>query len=141
MRDKFATIFAANEEWRDEENRQTIMTIWNCLKRGFCRRCPRCGEAPMFVGYLAIAARCAHCGLEFEPIRADDAPAYFTISIVGHIVVSGLLVTEATLHPPSWFQAAIWLPATLILSLVLLPFVKGGVMAAIYCSRRKHRAI
>ena len=94
----------------------------------------------MFTGYLTIAKSCSQCGLAFEPIRADDAPAYFTISIVGHIVVTGLLVMESLLHPPSWVQAAIWLPATLFLSLGLLPFVKGGVMAAIYCSHRRHRS-
>lgn len=116
-------------------------TLWTCLNRGFRRRCPRCGEASMFAGYLTIAPRCTGCGLAFEPIRADDAPAYFTISVVGHIVVSGLLLMEAILHPPSWLQAAIWLPATLFLSLALLPFMKGGVMAAIYCSRRKHHTL
>lgn len=94
----------------------------------------------MFTGYLTIAKSCSQCGLAFEPIRADDAPAYFTISIVGHIVVTGLLVMESLMHPPSWLQAAIWLPATLFLSLGLLPFIKGGVMAAIYCSHRKRRS-
>ncbi len=94
----------------------------------------------MFNGYLAIADHCRACGLAYEPIRADDAPAYFTISVVGHIVVSGLLLMESLLHPPSWLQAAIWLPATLFLSLGLLPFMKGGVMAAIYCSQRKRRS-
>jgi uncharacterized protein (DUF983 family) len=112
-------------------------TIWTCLRRGLRRRCPRCGNAPMLTGYLAIAESCGRCGLAFEPIRADDAPAYFTLSIVGHIVVTGLLVMESLLHPSSWLQAAIWLPATLFLSLGLLPFIKGGVMAAIYCSQRK----
>lgn len=93
----------------------------------------------MFTGYLTIAPNCQHCSLAFEPIRADDAPAYFTISIVGHIVVTGLLLMESLFHPPSWLQAAIWLPATLLLSLALLPFIKGAVMAAIFCSQTKRR--
>lgn len=114
--------------------------LWTSLKYGFLRRCPRCGIGHMFVGYLAIAESCNACGLAFEPIRADDAPAYFTISIVGHIVVSGLLLMEAAFHPPSWLQAAIWLPATVLLSLGLLPFIKGAVMAAIHCSQHKRRA-
>jgi len=96
--------------------------------------------APIFTGYLTIAETCRHCGLAFEPIRADDAPAYFTLSIVGHIIVSGLLLTERLFHPPAWLQASIWLPATLVLCLTLLPFIKGGVMAAIYCSQRKRRS-
>ena len=90
----------------------------------------------MFKGYLAIGAQCATCGLAFEPLRADDAPAYFTIAIVGHVIVSGLLLLESYAHPPTWVQLAIWLPLTVILTLGLLPYLKGAVMAAIYCSQR-----
>ena len=93
----------------------------------------------MFTGYLAIAGNCRTCGLAYEHLRADDAPAYFTLSIVGHIVVSGLLLMERLIHPSAWLQAGFWLPATVILCLALLPFIKGGVMAAIYYSQRKRR--
>ncbi|MET1027204.1 MAG: DUF983 domain-containing protein [Dongiaceae bacterium] len=113
-------------------------TLWNCLKRGFRRTCPRCGRGQMFAGYLTIKENCPRCGLAFEPLRADDAPAYFTLSIVGHVVVSGYLTSETLLHPPAWLQAAIWLPATLIMTLALLPYVKGAVMGAIFCSQTKH---
>lgn len=90
----------------------------------------------MFKGYLTIREQCANCAQPFEPLRADDAPAYVTISIVGHIVVSGLLALEIYAHPPTWVQLAIWLPATTIMTLGLLPYVKGAVMGAIYCSKR-----
>lgn len=90
----------------------------------------------MFKGYLTIGEACASCDLPFEPLRADDAPAYFTIAIVGHIVVSGLLALESYAHPPSWVQLSIWLPTTLVMTLGLLPFIKGAVMAAIYCANR-----
>jgi len=109
----------------------------NPLLRGWRRLCPRCGEGHLFVGYLTIAERCLSCDLEFEPLRADDAPAYFTIVIVGHVVVSGLLALETYARPPTWVQLAIWLPMTLILSLTLLPFVKGAVMGAIYSTQKK----
>jgi uncharacterized protein (DUF983 family) len=105
--------------------------------RGCRRKCPRCGGASMFRGYLTIADSCAHCALPFEPLRADDAPAYFTIFIVGHIVVSGLLMLESYAHPPYWMQLAIWLPATIVMSVGLLPYLKGAVMAVIYCSSAK----
>lgn len=91
----------------------------------------------MFRGYLTIAETCANCALPFEPLRADDAPAYFTIFIVGHIVVTGLLMLESYAHPPTWVQLAIWLPATVIMSVGLLPYLKGAVMAVIYRSNAK----
>lgn len=105
------------------------------LRHGFRRRCPRCGEGRMFSGYLSVPEVCAECRLPFDPIRSDDAPAYFTIFLVGHIVVPGLLLMEQWFAPPTWLQMAIWLPATLILSLALLPYIKGGVMAAIWSSK------
>jgi uncharacterized protein (DUF983 family) len=88
----------------------------------------------MFSGYLTVPESCASCGLAFEPLRADDAPAYFTIFIVGHVIVIGLLLLEKLDHPALWLQTAIWIPLTLILTIGLLPFVKGAVMGAIYAS-------
>lgn len=105
--------------------------------RGCRRKCPRCGQGSMFRGYLTITDKCTSCDLPFEPLRADDAPAYFTIFIVGHIVVSGLLMLESYAHPPYWMQLAIWLPATIIMAVGLLPYLKGAVMAVIYCSNAK----
>ena len=88
----------------------------------------------MFSGYLTVPESCPACGLAFEPLRADDAPAYFTIFIVGHVIVAGLLALEKFEHPALWLQAAIWLPLAVVLMLGLLPFIKGGVMGAIYAS-------
>jgi uncharacterized protein (DUF983 family) len=61
--------------------------------------------------------------------RADDAPPYFTIVIVGHIVVGLVLAVEMAYRPPLWVHAALWLPLTLILTLVVLQVVKGALVA------------
>jgi uncharacterized protein (DUF983 family) len=98
----------------------------------------------MFSGYLTVPESCPACALAFEPLRADDAPAYFTIFIVGHVIVIGLLGLEKYDHPALWLQTAIWIPLTIVLTFGLLPFVKGAVMGAIYAShagrRRRHPA-
>ncbi len=104
--------------------------------RGFRRRCPRCGRGQLVAGYLTKRGRCESCGLDFEPDRADDVPADFTILNVGHFIVAGVLVTEQLFHPESWVQMAIWLPMTLVATLLLLPFVKGAVIAAIWSSKQ-----
>lgn len=104
--------------------------------RGWRRCCPRCARGSLLAGYIAMRPRCEACGLDFEPYRADDAPAYFTILVVGHIVVPGLLMMEKLLHPATWLQMAVWLPATLGLTLALLPFVKGATIAAIWASKQ-----
>lgn len=98
------------------------------LSRGFMRKCPRCGEAPVFQGYLRLVDNCAHCGLALGEMRADDFPPYATILVVGHIVVPGALMVEKYFHPSIPVQLGIWLPVTLALSLWFLPRLKGAIV-------------
>ena len=107
------------------------------LTRGLRRRCPRCGLGKMFSGYLSVRHDCESCGMEFEPLRSDDAPPYFTLFIVGHVMVSLYVAAWRFLDVPLWAQAAFWCGLTAALSLVLLPFVKGGVMAVIFSTKAK----
>jgi uncharacterized protein (DUF983 family) len=96
--------------------------------RGLARRCPNCGEARLFQGYATAKAECTACRHDLEPYRSDDIPAYFTIFIVGHLVVPALLMMERAMTPPLWLHAAIWVPATLFLALAFLPPIKGAVI-------------
>ena len=67
--------------------------------------------------------------------RADDAPPYFTIVIVGHIVVPSLMAVELIYRPPLWVHLLIWLPLTAFLSLALLPRVKGAIVGLRWAHR------
>ncbi len=102
---------------------------WSALKRGWRGRCPNCGARSLFNSYVKMAPACKACGLDFEPYRADDAPAYFTILLVGHIVVPSMLIGEQMWTPPLWVLVAVWPPLTLLLSLLFLPRIKGAVIA------------
>lgn len=100
------------------------------LFRGFLQRCPRCGHGALFARYLRVNEYCESCGLTLGKYRADDAPAYFTIALVGHLIVPLILVVEQTSQPPTWLHMAIWLPLTLGLTLAALPRVKGALLGA-----------
>ena len=102
--------------------------VWAAMKRGFLSRCPRCGEGKLFGAFLKVANNCSVCGLNFTPHRADDLPAYLVIVIVGHLVVPLALWIETEFAPPVALQLALYLPLTLILSLLLLQPVKGVVV-------------
>lgn len=106
------------------EPRDVQQAMW----RGARLRCPACGEGRLFRAYLKVADACPQCHTELHHHRADDAPPYFTIMIVAHIVVGGILAMEQAFQPADWVQAAIWLPMTLLLSLLLLPPVKGTLV-------------
>jgi uncharacterized protein (DUF983 family) len=102
--------------------------LWSAMKRGFRRRCPRCGNGKLFRAFLKVDDHCSACGLDFTPHRADDLPAYLVIVIVGHIVVPTALLIESNFAPPVALQLAIYLPLTFVLSLLLLQPVKGAVI-------------
>ncbi len=103
--------------------------LWPALVRGLRGRCPNCGRGRIFRAYLKVADRCPVCGEAFHHHRADDAPAYFVILIVGHIVMPLALAIELAYRPSYWMQFAFWLPATLALALLLLQPVKGAIVA------------
>lgn len=98
------------------------------LLRGLRCACPQCGKGRLLTEYVKMRPACERCGLEFEPYRADDAPAYFTIFIVGHLIIPSMLVLEQTLQPETWVHMALWMPLTLGLTLALLPRIKGAII-------------
>jgi uncharacterized protein (DUF983 family) len=109
--------------------------VWTAMKRGWRGRCPRCGEGKLFRAFLKVANNCSVCGLDYTHHRADDLPAYLVIIIVGHIVVPLALLIETNYAPAVALQLAIYLPLTLIASLVLLQPVKGTVVGVQWALR------
>jgi len=99
--------------------------------RGFKRTCPHCGNGNVFNGYLKVQD-CSNCSAPTSEIRADDMPPYITIFIVGHIIVPLLVVVEATYKPELWMQMAFWPTPTLLLTLLFLPYIKGGVLGLMW---------
>jgi hypothetical protein len=57
---------------------------------------------------------------------------YITILLVLHIVVPLLLVLEQTTDLQLWVYGAIVLPLATILTIVVLPLVKGGMIGVLF---------
>jgi len=98
------------------------------LRRGFFGHCPACGVGPLLKGYVKPVPRCPSCGTDLLQFRADDAPAYFTILIVGHIVIPAMLMVEMAYHPAVIVHWLLWIPLTVVLSFLLLPRIKGALI-------------
>ncbi|MEH6474992.1 MAG: DUF983 domain-containing protein [Sneathiella sp.] len=105
--------------------------------RGLAKKCPQCGTGKIFDGYIKVNHSCADCGLELHHQRADDAPPYFTMMIVLHFIVSGMLTVEKIYSPETWVHLTIWIPAAFIGALVILPHIKGALIA-VQWSRKMH---
>lgn len=122
------TVSTPTTVWTRESVAVEKRDLWSAMKRGFFGRCPRCSRGKLFRAFLKTADHCSECGLDFTPHRADDLPAYLVIVIVGHIVVPVALWVETNYSPAVWLQLAVYLPFTLIASLLLLQPVKGAVV-------------
>ena len=96
--------------------------------RGSLGECPACGSGGLFTRYLEVADKCQTCGLELAGYQADDAPPYFTIFIVGHIVIPITLIVERIYQPPLILHAAMFSVLSVIITLISLPIVKGAVV-------------
>ena len=98
------------------------------LLRGARLRCPNCGAGRLFRAYLKVDPACPACGHANGLYRADDAPPYFTILIVGHLVIAPMLAFPFILTWPLGWVLGVTLPAIFGLTLALLPRVKGAVI-------------
>ncbi len=105
------------------------------LLNGLRCRCPKCGEGKLFRAYLKVADRCSNCGEELLHHRADDMPPYIAIVIVGHIIVGLMMHLEMSYQiAPIWYVMTM-VPLALILPLVMLPSIKGAVVALQWVNR------
>lgn len=95
------------------------------LATGIKGRCPRCGEGHLFKGFLTLAEGCDSCGLDYAFADSGDGPAVLIMFPVATMVVVGWLVTDALFGWPALVHLLVWMPMTLILSLLLLRPFKG----------------
>jgi uncharacterized protein (DUF983 family) len=108
----------------------------SALSTGLRSRCPACGQAPLFEGFLTVRARCPNCGTDLSAQDSGDGPVAFIILIVGGIVVALALLTEVRYQPPVWLHLLLWLPLTVMLVLALMRPFKAILIALQYKHRR-----
>ena len=106
----------------------TPPSFFTALGRGIANRCPVCGEGKVFRGFLKVVPECAVCRAPLGQLRADDAPPYVVIFLVGHLLVPIVFWVERNYQPPMWLHMAVCLPLFAVLCTALLRPVKGGVV-------------
>ncbi len=111
-----------------EASKKSDRSVWRAMWRGALQRCPQCASGKLFRKYLKVADSCPACAEELHHHRADDAPAYITIFLVGHIIIPPILLIEIWYQPAYWLQFLSWTPLLVLLTLALLPVVKGAVV-------------
>jgi uncharacterized protein (DUF983 family) len=104
------------------------------MQRGLRGRCPNCGKGRLLYRYLKVEPVCQTCGHDLDRYPSDDGPAYFTVLIVGHVVIVPFLILWA---PLIWkAPLAILVPSALgavaLITLTALPIIKGAVVGLLY---------
>lgn len=107
---------------------ETPRPLRPALLRGWRERCPRCGGGHLYDGYLKVRTSCEFCGEELSGHRADDAPSWLTIIVVGHLLAPLILTTYQLVDLPVWAHLALWPTIAMVAVIVLLPRLKGGII-------------
>jgi uncharacterized protein (DUF983 family) len=109
-----------------------VRNTGQAVRRGLGGRCPRCGEGPLFAGYLDVSQACGNCGEPLASYRAADGPAFFTMTIVGLLLVPMLGIGFVAFRPEPVVLLA-WVTVIAgLLTLVLLRFVKGAIVGYLW---------
>ena len=108
------------------------VNVRTAMLRGLRGRCPHCGTGRLFYRYLKVSPACEACGIDLDRYPSDDGPAYFTILLVGHLIIIPILLV-----PIVWQSSpAIIVPIVVIpliaLTLIILPRTKGAVIGLLY---------
>ncbi|MDA5092814.1 DUF983 domain-containing protein [Aliiroseovarius sp. KMU-50] len=107
------------------------------VAKGLRLRCPNCGDGALLHSYLKVNDCCSECGEELFHQRADDGPAYLTILIVGHVLGIAMHILYTQFEPEPLVFALSLSVIAVISSLLLLPRMKG-LMVAYQWANRMH---
>jgi uncharacterized protein (DUF983 family) len=104
----------------------------SALRTGLRCRCPRCGEGPLFAGFLNVAERCPACGLDLQRSPAGDGSAVLLIFLAGVVVVTLAIWLTIAYQPPLWVAMVAWPAVILAVALVLMRPLKAAMVALDY---------
>ncbi len=93
-------------------------------------RCPVCGQGKLFKSYLKIADSCAICGTNFKAAETGDGPVVFVILIAGFAACTGLLISIVAWDWSAQRALMTWPAVAIVLSLILMPMLKGLMLAS-----------
>jgi uncharacterized protein (DUF983 family) len=99
------------------------------LARGLAMRCPICGRAGIFRGFIAIVPACPHCNAPLGRVRLELLPSFLTI-LLGLWVMGAVMFAAARLwHPGIVEFVAVFAPICILFELTIVRPVRGLLLA------------
>jgi uncharacterized protein (DUF983 family) len=107
--------------------------FWPVVARGARRRCPHCGEGPLFKGWFTMFDACPVCRLVYERNHGDTW--FFWILSDRIPIGAGIVLLYFGFRATTWLSAAIFLLAMVVPLIWSMPYRKGIAIALAYLSR------
>ena len=95
-------------------------------------RCPRCAQGKLFRTFIVFRSKCSACDLDYRAFNVGDGAATFLILIVGAIVTGLAMWLELTRSPAWYVHVALWVPLTIVLTVILMRVAKALLIALEY---------
>ncbi len=105
------------------------------VMNGLRLKCPNCGQGKLLHSYLKVNDECGSCHQPLHHQRADDGPAYLTILVICHIMGFALHFAWVTWRPEPLTLFLVLAVVTTTSALLLLPRMKGLVIAYQWAKR------
>lgn len=102
---------------------------------GLGGKCPRCGQGPLFAGFLKLRGACDVCALDYAKADSGDGPAVFVIFIVGFIAVALAFVARFVWFAPMGVALALSCGFAIASILALLRPLKATMIALQYANK------
>ena len=99
--------------------------------------CPKCKKGKIFKNILEIKEKCEFCKLKLSEHDCGDGPMFFAILILNIFVVSFAIITEIYFSPPLWLHITVWGTTTILLSIILIKYLKVIFLALDFKYRKK----
>ena len=111
-----------------------LESIGTVLRRGWKRRCPRCGEGPLFRRGITAHDRCSACNLLYQK---DYGDAWMFMVITDRIpMLIGIAILYFGFRPDNWVSNGIFLAALATPMLATIRQRQGVALALDYLFRR-----
>lgn len=91
-------------------------------------RCPSCGQAPLFEGFLSLPEECPACRFDYGAIDTGDGPAVFVIMLAGLLVTVAALFVEMRWQPSYLTHVLLWGPIGLGVPVLMLRPAKAWLI-------------
>ncbi len=120
----------------DIKERQSLIAA------AFFGNCPSCAERTLFDGVMIggganFAPKCTHCDLDYDAFNVGDGPAAFITFLMGALIVTLALTLELSLQPPFYVHVLLWVPLTIVMTILSLRVAKGALITLEYRNKAK----